>query len=55
VVDPELQMARNLAELRRTRGLPGGDEFLLQLTRAAQTASTPPRSVEYANGKLTTR
>ncbi len=55
VVDPELQMGRNLAELRRSRGLAGGDEFLLQLSRAARDARAPVRSVEFANGKLVAR
>jgi len=55
VVDPDLQMARNLAELRRSRGMAGGDEFLVQLTRTAGTASTPLRGLEFANGKLSTR
>lgn len=54
VVDPELQMARNLGDLRRTRGQAGGDEFLLQLTRAAERGA-PVRGIEFANGKLTTR
>lgn len=55
VVDPELQMARNLAELKRSRGLAAGDEFLVQMTQAARASSGPVRSVEYANGKLATR
>lgn len=55
VVDPELQMARNLGELRRTRGIAGGDDFLLQLTRAAQSSTSPVRGVDFANGRLTTR
>lgn len=55
VVDPGLQMSRNLAELRRTRGVPGGDDFLMQLTRVARAANAPARHVEYANGKLVTR
>jgi general secretion pathway protein L len=55
VVDPELQMARNLADLQRTRGLPGGDEFLVQMTREAQSRGSPPRTVEFANGRLTTK
>lgn len=55
VVDPQLQMSRNLAELRRTRGVPGGDGFLTQLTQAARTTNAPARHVEYANGKLVTR
>jgi general secretion pathway protein L len=55
VVDPELQMSRNLAELRRSRGLAAGDEFLVQMTRAARAAGGPVKSVEYADGKLATR
>ena len=55
VVDPELQMARNLAELKRSRGLAAGDEFLVQMTQAARGASGPVKSIEYANGKLATR
>ena len=55
VVDPELQMARNLAELRRARGLADGDDFLARMTEAARSARGPVRSVEYANGKLATR
>ena len=54
VVDPELQMARNLATLRASRGLAGGDEFLVRMTEAAR-AGTPVRAVEYANGKLATQ
>jgi len=48
-------MERNLAELRRTRGAPGGDEFLMQLTRTARDAQARPRAIEFANGKLTAR
>jgi general secretion pathway protein L len=55
VVDPELQMARNLAELQRTRGLPGGDEFLVQMTREAHARGAQARSVEFANGRLTAK
>ena len=54
VVDPELQMSRNLAELRGARGQAGSDPFLAELTRLART-NTKPKSVEYANGKLVTR
>lgn len=52
IVDPQLQMARNLAELRRSRGLAADDDFLAQLTRAARDTPGPVHSVEYANGKL---
>ena len=51
VVDPDLQMARNLAELKRARGLALDDEFLAQLTRAAR-GPVPVQSLEYADGKL---
>ena len=54
VVDPELQMARNLADLKRERGLAAGDEFLAQMTAAAR-GGKPVRSVEFRNGKLATR
>ena len=52
VVDPELQMSRNLAELRRARGLPAADDFLGQLSRAAREPGGAARSIEYANGRL---
>jgi len=54
VVDPDLQMARNLAELKRSRGLAGGDDFLSQLGRVAGAARTV-RVVEYADGRLVAR
>ena len=52
VVDPVLQMRRNLAELRRSRGLAAGDDFLVRLTSAAREAPGPVRSVDYADGRL---
>ncbi|HXZ48415.1 MAG TPA: type II secretion system protein GspL [Usitatibacter sp.] len=55
VVDPRLQMERNLADLRRTRGLAAGDDFLAQLTRAARAADRPASAIEYANGRLEVR
>jgi general secretion pathway protein L len=54
VVDPDIQMSRNLAELKRSRGLAAGDDFLAQMTRAAH-GSAAVKSVEYANGRLVTR
>jgi hypothetical protein len=48
-------MSRNLAELRRTRGVPGGDDFLMQLTQVARTSDAPAKRIDYANGKLTAR
>ena len=55
VVDPELQMARNLSELRRARGLAAGDDFLARMTEAARKGPAPLRSAEYRDGKLVTR
>jgi general secretion pathway protein L len=55
VVDPELQMRRNVAELRRARGLAADDDFLGQLTRAAREGRTPVKSVEYASGRVQVR
>jgi len=55
VVDPELQMARNLEELKRARGIASGDEFLARMTESARKRSGPVRSVEYANGRLAIR
>jgi general secretion pathway protein L len=55
VVDPELQMARNLAQLQRSRGLAADDDFLAGMTRAARESALPARSIEYANGKLVVR
>jgi general secretion pathway protein L len=51
VVDPELQMARNLSDLKRSRGLASDDDFLAQLTRAAREGGGV-KSVEYAQGRL---
>ena len=52
VIDPQLQMERNLAELQRSRGLAAEDDFLAGMTRAARESAAPARSIEYANGKL---
>ena len=52
VVDPELQMRRNLAQMRRSHGIAVEDEFLGKLSRAAQEAGGRARSIEFANGKL---
>jgi len=52
VVDPELQMARNLAQLRASRGLAGGDDFLVRLTAAARESEQPASRIEYARGRL---
>ena len=55
VVDVELQMKRNLGELKRAHGIPTGDDFLGRMARAAQEPGGPARSIEYANGKLVVR
>ena len=55
VVDPELQMRRNLADLQRTRGIAGADDFLGSLSRAASATGGPAKTIEYANGKLVIR
>ncbi len=55
VVDPELQMKRNLAELKRTRGFAADDDFLARMSRAALESGAPAKSIEYANGKLVVR
>jgi len=53
VVDAELQMKRNLAELRRSHGIAVEDEFLGKLSRAALEPGGLAKSIEYADGKLT--
>ena len=55
VVDPDLQMKRDLAELKRTRGIAGADGFLSALAQAAHEAHGPVKAIEYRNGKLVTR
>lgn len=53
VVDAPLQMARNLAELKRARGLAAEDDFLVQATRAAREfPAGSARSLQFANGRL---
>ena len=52
VVDPDLQMARNRAELERSRGIAAGDEFLTRLTEAGRGSNAPVKTVRYADGKL---
>ena len=55
VVDPDVQMQRDLAELKRSRGILARDDFLGKLSIAAQESPQPARAIEYANGKLTIR
>ena len=55
VVDPDLQMQRNLAQLRAARGMASGDDFLVKLTAAARESNGAAASVDYAQGQLTVR
>ncbi len=55
VVDPDLQMSRNLAELKRARGIVVEDDFLVRLTRAAKEPGAAAKSIEYSSGKLVVR
>ena len=55
VVDARLQMERNLQDLRRSRGLAAGDDFLARLTQAARDGAVPVRAIDYANGELKIR
>jgi general secretion pathway protein L len=55
VVDPDLQMKRNLADLKRTRGVATEDDFLARMSRAALESPAPAKSIEYADGKLVVR
>jgi general secretion pathway protein L len=55
IVDPDLQMARNLEEMKRARGLAAGDDFLEQMTRVAREGRAPVKSVEYSAGKIVAR
>lgn len=53
VVDPALQLSRNLAELKRTRGLAADDDFLAQATKAAREFQAGSvKTISYANGRL---
>ena len=52
VVDPDLQMSRNLADLKRSRGIVVEDDFLVRLSLAAKRSASPVKSIEYSSGKL---
>jgi general secretion pathway protein L len=52
VVDPALQMARNLAALKRARGEASSDDFLAQVTRASQDDPAPASKLTWASGRL---
>lgn len=51
VVDPALQMRRNLADLRRTRGEGAPSDFLSAAAEAAQGGPLPVKKLTFANGK----
>ncbi|HEY2627473.1 MAG TPA: type II secretion system protein GspL [Usitatibacter sp.] len=55
VVDPDLQMSRNLADLKRSHGVVVEDDFLVRLTRAAKESTGTAKSIEYSSGKLIVR
>ncbi|MGE0358359.1 MAG: type II secretion system protein GspL [Burkholderiales bacterium] len=52
VVDPALQLRRNLADLQRTRGRAAANDFLSLATDAARSDATPARRMTYAAGRL---
>lgn len=52
VVDPALQMRRNLADLQRARGRAAANDFLALATAAARNDPAPARRLSYANGRL---
>jgi general secretion pathway protein L len=52
IVDPALQMRRNLADLQRARGQASASDFLALATAMARTDPVPARRVTYANGRL---
>ena len=52
VVDPALQMRRNLADLQRSRGRASDSDFLALASAAARQDSSPARRLTYAARKL---
>jgi len=52
VVDPALQMRRNLAALQRARGRASATDFLPLVTAAAKNDPAPARRITYAGGRL---
>jgi general secretion pathway protein L len=52
VVDPDLQMARNLADLKRSRGILVDDDFLVRLTQAGRESARQAKSIVYSSGRL---
>jgi general secretion pathway protein L len=52
VVDPALQMRRNLADLQRSRGRASASDFLSLATSAAKADPAPAKRLVYAGGRL---
>lgn len=52
VVDPSLQMQRNLANLRRARGVMGESDFLPLLARVAPALNGAAKKISYTDGVL---
>jgi general secretion pathway protein L len=52
VVDPALQLRRNLEGLRRSRGEASTSEFLAAAAEAARSGPVPAKKLTYAQGKL---
>ena len=52
VVDPALQMRRNLADLQRSRGRAAANDFLSLAANAAKGDAAPAARLVYAGGRL---
>jgi general secretion pathway protein L len=52
VVDPALQMRRNLAGLQHARGRPAATDFLVLATAAARNDPAPAKRLGYSAGRL---
>lgn len=52
IVDPPLQLRRNLDDLRRSRGEASTSDFLAAAAEAARSGPVPARKLTYAQGKL---
>jgi general secretion pathway protein L len=52
VVDPALQMRRNLADLQRSRGRAAATDFLSLASAAAKDERATPKRLTYSGGRL---
>jgi len=52
IVDPALQMRRNLADLQRSRGRAAANDFLSLATAAARADGAPAKRLVYSGGRL---